>query len=150
MRLIALVLLGLASPAVAETPQPTWTLKYSNFVSHYRSNPEHNNNPGLVGIELRRDQWLAGGATFRNSFSQRSHYAYIGRRFDAPSAPVFLKLTGGVLHGYRGEHKRKIPLNDLGVAPAIIPSVGVQKGRFSGELVVLGESALMLTLGHAF
>ena len=52
MRLIALVLLGLASTAAAEAPQPSWTLKYSNFVSHYRSNPEHNNNPGLVGIEL--------------------------------------------------------------------------------------------------
>lgn len=45
---------------------------------------------------------LAGSATFRNSFSQRSNYAYLGKRFDSDSYPVYLKLTGGLLQGYRG------------------------------------------------
>lgn len=148
MRAIALLLLGAASNSAAEPAASTWTLQYSNFVTHFRSDPGHNNNPGLIGLELRRDQWLAGGASFRNSFNQPSQYLYFGRRFDSRSTPLYAKLTAGALRGYRGEHKRKIPLNDLGIAPVIIPTVGVQKGRYSGELAMLGESALLFNLGR--
>ncbi len=84
---------------------------------------------------------------FRNSFSQRSNYAYLGKRFDSDSYPVYLKLTGGLLQGYRGEYRDKIPLNRFGVAPAIIPSVGVRFGPLGSELVLLGNSAAMINLG---
>lgn len=150
MRAIAFLLLGVASTAAAEPAQPTWTLQFSNFLTHHRSDPEHNNNPGLIGLELRRDRWLAGGVTFRNSFDQRSQYVYLGQRFDSEWTPFYFKLTGGLIHGYRGEYRDKIPLNHFGIAPAIIPSVGVQQGRYSGELVVLGQAALMLNLGLDF
>lgn len=150
MRAIALLLLGVVSNAAAEPAALTKTLHYSNYLSHFRSDPAHNNSPGLVGLELRRDQWLAGGASFRNSFNQPSQYLYVGRRVDSSATPFYLKLTAGAIRGYRGEHKRKIPLNDLGIAPAIIPAVGVQKGRFSGELALLGESALLFNLGREF
>lgn len=141
--------LGLRS---SEASSGQWTLVTSNLVSHHRSNPEHNNRPGLMGLEYSRSdsQRLAGGLTFRNSFHQRSHYAYVGRRFDAERLPVYAKLTGGLLQGYRGEHRDSIPLNRLGVAPAIIPAVGVQVNRFSSEVVVLGLSALALTLNYEF
>ncbi|MCO2347029.1 hypothetical protein FA362_18360, partial [Pseudomonas aeruginosa] len=78
---------------------------------------------------------------------RRSNYAYLGKRFDSDSYPVYLKLTGGLLQGYRGEYRDKIPLNRFGVAPAIIPSVGVRLGPLGSELVLLGNSAAMINLG---
>ncbi|PXC08209.1 sn-glycerol-3-phosphate transporter, partial [Pseudomonas aeruginosa] len=75
------------------------------------------------------------------------NYAYLGKRFDSNSYPVYLKLTGGLLQGYRGEYRDKIPLNRFGVAPAIIPSVGVRFGPLGSELVLLGNSAAMINLG---
>jgi len=74
----------------------------------------------------------------------------VGRRFDSERFPIYAKLTGGVLQGYRGEHRDKIPLNRLGVAPAIVPTVGVQMNRVSSELVMLGTSALALTVNYDF
>ena len=51
------------------------------------------------------------------------------------------------MQGYRGEYRDKIPLNRFGVAPAIIPSVGVRLGPLGSELVLLGNSAAMINLG---
>lgn len=125
-----------------------WYLQTSVYTRHFNPDPEHNNHQDLLGLEYNRaDGVLAGGATFRNSFSQRSNYAYLGKRFDSDSYPVYLKLTGGLLQGYRGEYRDKIPLNRFGVAPAIIPSVGVRFGPLGSELVLLGNSAAMINLG---
>lgn len=167
--LAALILASsaLATPAMAEYKQPSsgwtgaerdegptgqWTLVTSVFVTHHRSDPDHNNRPGLLGLEYSPSdsQWLGGGVTFRNSFGQRTQYAYVGRRFDAERLPVYAKLTGGLLQGYRGEFRDKIPLNQLGVAPAIVPTFGIQFNRFSSEVVVLGASALALTVNYDF
>ena len=84
---------------LGERPAGQWTLVTSNLVTHHRSDPEHNNRPGLMGLEYRRadSDWLAGGATFSNSFSQRTQYAYVGRRFESERLPVYAKLTGGLL-----------------------------------------------------
>ena len=53
----------------------------------------------------------------------------------------------GLLHGYRGEHQNAIPLNHFGTAPAIIPMIGYENNRFSADIIVLGVSAVMLTVG---
>lgn len=137
---------------VGVSPPARWTLVTSNLVTHHRNDPDHNNRPGLIGLEYSREdsRWLAGGATFRNSFNQRSQYAYVGLRFEAERLPVYAKLTGGLLQGYRGEHRDKIPLNRFGVAPAIVPALGVQMNRVSSEVIVLGASALALTVNYDF
>lgn len=164
---LILAALAFAGPARADYERPSsggygfqdtggpagqWTLVTSNLVTHHRSDPEHNNRPGLFGLEYSRNDsdWLAGGATFRNSFSQRTQYAYVGRRFDAERLPVYVKMTGGLLQGYRGEHRDKIPLNRFGVAPVIVPALGVQVNRVSSEVIVLGASALALTVNYDF
>src|SRR5690606_31693964 len=126
-------------------------IQASVFTTHYDDDPEHDNRQRLLGLEYSGlDEWLLGGVTFRNSFSQRSAYVYTGRKFEHAHSPLFFKVTGGLLHGYRGEYQDKIPFNQLGVAPAIIPSVGVERGRLSSELVVLGAAALMVNLGVSF
>ncbi|AZE91913.1 hypothetical protein C4J97_5261 [Pseudomonas orientalis] len=87
---------------------------------------------------------------FRNSFRQRSYYVYAGKRYDMAEYPVYLKATGGAIQGYRGMYRDKIPLNRYGVAPVIIPSVGVHHGPMAAELVLLGFNAAMVTTGLRF
>ena len=121
------------------------------YTRHFSPDSKHNNNQDLIGIERNEDSGLVYGvATFRNSFSQRSFYTYAGKRFDSDTYPVYLKLTGGLLQGYRGEYKNKIPLNRFGIAPVIIPSVGAHYGPVAAELVLLGFNAAMITTGVRF
>jgi hypothetical protein len=61
--------------------------------------------------------------------------------------PLYFKLSAGVLHGYTGPYQHKIPLNDSGIAPAIVPSVGYCLNRFCSELVVFGAAGALLTFG---
>ncbi|MFC4729749.1 sn-glycerol-3-phosphate transporter [Coralloluteibacterium thermophilus] len=127
-------------------------MSVGTHVHHYRSDPDHHERPGLLALDYSPagSEWFVGGATFRNSFRQRSAYAYTGRRYAAQESPFYLQVTAGLLAGYRGEHRHKIPMNWLGVAPVVIPSVGVEVDRYRGELIVLGNSALMLGWGVDF
>lgn len=122
-------------------------------VVHYHDSTDyHAKRSWLIGTEyLRQDGWLAGYAYFNNSFDQRSHYAYGGRTWKLDgedSSYWYLKLTGGIILGYRDKYEDKIPFNHSGVAPGIIPGVGYQLGRFSVQLNVLGAAGMMLTLGY--
>ncbi|WP_026144975.1 hypothetical protein [Pseudomonas asplenii] len=128
-----------------------WYAQTSLYSRHYSPAPEHNNRQDLLGLERHDGSgWLYGAATFRNSFSQRSYYGYVGKRFDSARYPLYAKVTGGLLQGYRGEYRDKIPLNRLGVAPVIIPSVGAHYGPVATELVLLGFNAAMITTGVRF
>jgi hypothetical protein len=154
--LCALGLLAVAAPALAGgdlTPneQGFWYLQTSLYTRHYSPDSDHNNHQELLGIE-RNDAsgWLWGAATFSNSFSQRSYYAYAGKRYEHAHYPMYLKLTAGLLQGYSGEYQDKIPLNHLGVAPVLIPSLGVHYGPWAAELVLLGGNAAMITTGVRF
>lgn len=154
-RLLAALLLIQTGHALAEDDaekdQGFWYAQTSVYTRHYSPDPEHNNHQDLIGIERNQASgWVFGGATFRNSFCQRSNYAYVGKRYDSSEYPVYLKVTGGLLQGYRGDYKDKIPLNRYGVAPVIIPSVGTHYGPLAAELVFLGANAAMVTSGVRF
>lgn len=129
-----------------------WVVQTSVYTRHFSPSPEHNNHQNLIGIERNEASGLVyGGAAFRNSFAQRSVYGYVGKRFNSSRFPaVYLKVTGGLLHGYRGEYRDKIPLNRYGVAPVIIPGVGINLGPVVAEAVLLGASAAMLNVGFRF
>lgn len=146
----ALILLAalLLAPAAWAGEGDSWYLQTSVLTRHWNHDPQHNNHQDLIGVERNRaDGWVWGGATFRNSFRQRSNYVYAGKRFDLDDSPFYFKVTGGAIQGYHGKYRDKIPLNRYGVAPAVIPSVGAQVGRFASEFVVLGNSAGMINLG---
>jgi len=153
-RLLTALLMTQAGHALAEDDaqgKGFWYTQTSVYTRHYSPDPEHNNHQDLIGIERNQASgWVFGGATFRNSFRQRSNYAYVGKRYDSSEYPVYLKLTGGLLQGYRGDYKDKIPLNRYGVAPVIIPSVGTHYGPLAAELVFLGANATMVTSGVRF
>lgn len=144
--------IGTAPVLAAPSPQPEakdfWYLQTSVYTRHYSDNAEHNNTQALLGLEHNEASGrLFGASTFKNSFSQRSFYLYAGKRYDSAHYPVYLKLSGGLLQGYHGDYRDKIPLNRYGIAPAIIPSVGAHFGSVATELVLLGNSAAMITAG---
>lgn len=142
---------ALAQDDASQNNQGFWYLQASVYTHHYSSDPEHNNHQDLIGLEREEPSgWLFGGATFRNSFSQRSYYAYAGKRYESADYPVYIKLSGGVVEGYHGQYQDKIPLNRFGVAPVIIPSLGVHYGPVAAELVLLGFNAAMVTTGVRF
>ncbi|MGK0162531.1 sn-glycerol-3-phosphate transporter [Pseudomonas mosselii] len=148
--LLLIVLLLLSTPLLA-TETGSWYLQTSAYTKHWQHNPDHNNHQELVGIERHMASgYLWGGATFLNSFDQRSYYAYYGRQWTNDKYPVYAKLSGGAIQGYKGEYDDKIPLNHLGVAPVIIPSFGTFYGPVSAELVILGNAAVMINVGYRF
>ncbi|MFJ3482532.1 sn-glycerol-3-phosphate transporter [Pseudomonas sp. NPDC090202] len=141
-----------AGQAVADPDeQGFWQIQTSVYTRHFSPSSEHNNQQNLIGLERNEASgWLYGAATFRNSFYQRSFYAYAGKRFESADHPFYAKLTGGLLYGYKGKYRDKIPLNRFGIAPALIPGVGVHLGPVTAELVLLGMSAGMINVGLRF
>lgn len=135
----------LAAPVDSEEG---WYIQGSVWTTHFDPQPDHNNNQDLIGLERHRDDsYLWGAATFRHSFGERSWYGYTGKRFEFAGTPFNAKLTAGLLYGYRGEYRDKIPFNRFGVAPAVIPSVGATYQRVGVDVVLLGAAAAMVNVG---
>ena len=149
---LSLVVSGVAATEdSSESDSSYWLVQTSVYTRHFSPDPEHNNHQDMMGLERNEASGLVyGGATFRNSFGQRSFYGYAGKRFDSSTHPVYLKVTGGLLKGYKGKYRDKIPLNGLGIAPVIIPAVGVNLGPVNAEAILLGASAVMLNVGIRF
>lgn len=146
--LLSLLPLPVLASDSANQDKGFWYLQTSVYTRHFSPDPKHDNHQDLIGVERNEVSGLVwGAASFDNSFSQRSYYAYAGLRLENDSYPVYLKLTGGLLQGYRGEYKDKIPFNHFGIAPVIIPSLGAHYGPLAVELVLLGNSASMITAG---
>ena len=127
-----------------------WYLQTSVYTHHFHADPAHLNHQRLVDIEYWRDDgWLGGFAMFRNSFGQPTQYLFVGKRWrPLDSLPgAYLRVTGGLLHGYKGEYRDRIPFNSRGVAPVILPGIGYSGRRFASELVFFGTNGLMLTVG---
>lgn len=168
---VLLLITGSANASGIFTEGDALLLQTSLWTTHYNPEPDHNNHQKLINLEYYfndevklfvnseqpdwRDniRWLVGGATFENSFEQQSTYLYGGGRYDYTvddNTKAYIKLTAGLLHGYRGEYKDKIPLNELGVAPVILPALGVQYRRVNIELVPFAAAGVMLNAGLYF
>jgi hypothetical protein len=135
--------------------QASWYFQTSLYTQHFSPDPKHVNHNVLLNLEYQRaDNWLVGGAQFRNSFGQPSQYVYFGKIFRPLSATpnLYLKLTAGVVHGYKGEFRDKIPLNGNGIAPGILPAIGYDfyGRRFATEVIIFGTAGLMWTVGARF
>jgi hypothetical protein len=150
-----LLFLALAPFGLAHAQEPgngsRLVFQLGPAVYHYRHDPEHNNYPRLMGLEWEsRNNWLGGAAYFRNSFDQPSNYLYLGKRWFPDFLPenVYVKVTGGILLGYKEPYENKIPLNHRkGIAPGVLPAIGYQFERANIQLVPLGAAGLMLTIG---
>lgn len=143
----------LAAPP--EAPDEPWRtdriyLQTSLNNLHFHNDPAHVKYPKLVYGEYHlSDSWLVGAAAFDNSFGQPSQAVFGGWRYRPlpEQQPFYVKILGGVVHGYRGQYRDKIPFNHSGFAPAIIPSVGYCVSRVCSEVVIIGGAGLLLTFG---
>lgn len=129
------------------------TYVYSSlYTKHFDPDPNHVNDQNMLGFEGQtKDKRVLGLAVFDNSFGQKSEYLYMGktwRRFG--SDHWYFKLTGGLLHGYVEPYEDKILFNGLGVAPAIVPTMGYKRKTFVVEFNQLGLAASMITVGFTF
>jgi hypothetical protein len=125
------------------------SLMYSPFTHHFTPNEEHR-YVWMVGIERERsDQRISGATFFSNSFGQPSTYLYPwGKVYRQVSSVegLFVKWTGGLLYGYVKPYENKVPLNVYGFSPAIIPSIGIERQRYSTQINLLGTAGLMWQL----
>ena len=132
-------------------------LQYAPKTIHFHPSPNHAKWTHLLNAEIRSkydrvwgaDQTLFGVALFDNSFGQFSQYVYWGQKWDL-HPNFYAKVTAGLLHGYRGKYRDKIPFNRAEIAPAIIPSLGVRYGNLSIEGILLGGSAAQFAIGYSF
>ena len=157
---IFLLLLGVFLTQTATVSSADWLeegdmfyIQTSLYTVHFEPKDDHNNNQKLINFEFQKNtNWLGGIAFFDNSFGQPSQYLYGGYSWSIPSTNqlLYTKLTAGLMHGYDGEYKDKIPLNENGVAPAIVPSLGIKYKSIHSELTLFGAAGMMLTLGYSF
>lgn len=128
--------------------KPYWYVQTSAYTKHFKPRSEHNNHQELIGLERHTENsYLLGAATFLHSYGQRTYYGYAGKRFDVADTPFYSKITMGLLYGYKGEYRDKIPLNHFEIAPVIIPSLGIKYRQVSAEVVLLGAAAAMVNIG---
>ena len=136
--------------AQLNAPKSRWLIQTSVYADHFNTSTPHEKRLNLVGVEWwAPGNWLMGAAAFRNSFDQPSQYVYIGKLWRPwDSLPlVHVKLTGGLLHGYKDQYKDRVPLNNEShIAPLILPSIGLSGNRFTTDLVFFGQGALV-TIG---
>ena len=137
-----------------DTPEPWRTDRFylatSLYTRHFNYDPAHDNHQDMILGEWNiTEQWIVGAAMFDNSFGQPSQYVYGGYRFRPFESlqPLYIKLSAGLVHGYTGQYQSKIPFNNSGVAPVILPSVGYCFNRFCSEVVLFGAAGALVTFG---
>ena len=152
-RLLSLSLLLLMFTANAFAMEiAEWRFQTSLYTIHWDPDPEHVDYSKLINFEFETTtRWIYGFAYFDNSFGQPSQYLYAGYSWPLFGKDwTYFKLTGGLLHGYKEPYDEKIPLNQLGVAPAIVPTFGFRYKRVFTEFQILGTAALTITAGFSF
>lgn len=141
-----------------------WTFSASPYTYHFnRAEKENDFEPDnikhsyvwLVGAEKRlSERNFAGFVWFSNSFGQPTQYLYYGWRFEPISSlpKLFLKVSAGVIHGYKEPYHKKIPFNSKnGWGVTAIPAVGWQfSPEWSAQVDLLGTAAVMFQLNYTF
>lgn len=169
---VAIMAAAAAAPAVAQERAASesrsalagWTFSAAPYTLHFSDARKENDfepdnqKHSYVWLFAAEKQLggrdFAGFAWFNNSFGQPTKYLYYGWRFEplASVPKLFLKLSAGVIHGYKEPYHKKIPFNSRnGWGVTAIPAVGWQ---FSPEAAVqvniLGTAGLMLQFNYTF
>jgi hypothetical protein len=139
------------APAPAKDKQ--WDVTLAPYSHHWSYNPEH--RPVLLGAITRHlsGDRFCGLALFRNSFGQPAAYVYVGKRWNnlLGHPHLFSNVSAGLIYGYKGKYQDKIPFNNYGVAPAIIPSVGYAfTPKDSAQIFILGNAGVLFAYGRSF
>ncbi len=120
--------------------------------THFSNSESYRGASWLLGVEVvKPNDHVYGVAVFNNSFGQFSQYFFYGKVFRYKNTNFHGKITGGLIHGYKGEHRDNLYFNELlGVAPVIVPGIGYQKNRWGIDLYLLATQGLLLGVGYQF
>lgn len=155
---LCLPLLGASTAAAADpfrdflfTPgKDRLQLQLATYV-HYNDSDDYEGPPIYGGVQVNKASgWLYGLGLFNNSYGQFTQYLYFGRRIDVYRFGDYTAhgtLTGGLGHGYRGEHEDSLPVRIGDIGLVILPAVGVHWDRWSTDLVILYGEGLMFNVG---
>lgn len=147
-----------AGPAFALNPCPGWDTPLppgqprhevfaSPYTHHWSYSEEHQQVYTLSLSRRLPDERFCGLALFNNSFGQPSAYAYFGKTWPSlwSNWPrVYASVSAGIIYGYVGPYKNKVPLNVGGFSPAIIPAIGWRLSDHAAlEMQLLGTAAVM-------
>ena len=133
------------------TPGDVVMIQLSPYSIHFNEGPEHTGHPWLIGVEWQdKSRWLAGFSYFNNSFNQKCEYIYGGYTFSRGEhfQNWYIKVTGGLILGYKEPFEDKLPVNHNGIAPVIIPGIGYKYDLFNAQINFLGANGLMFTFGY--
>ncbi|MFO0734848.1 MAG: hypothetical protein U0270_03175 [Labilithrix sp.] len=119
------------------------TLTFAPYDVHLsrKTGGTYNAWPLLVGLEYEApSRWGIAGAFFQNSFDQPTGYLGAQRRYTwgPEDNSFFIKVSAGLLYGYKRPHDLAVPLNVGGLSPAVIPIVGYKYWRMTAEVVIFG------------
>lgn len=138
---------GLDQAADEAARDHPYEIFFSPHTHHWT--PSENHRP-VVAVSVSRilpNERFCGFSLFRNSFGQPSAYAFTGWYWPRPVASmpeVYASVSAGIMYGYVGRFKNKVPLNVGGFSPVVIPAVGYRlTPRAALEVQVLGTAALM-------
>jgi hypothetical protein len=134
----------------ARTPEGhQWHAVFSPYALHFSGDAAHK-PVVLLGIERERPDGIVWGASiFSNSFGQPSAYVFGGQRLYrwSPWDPLFAEWSAGLLYGYVGQYKNKVPLNFKGFSPGLTAGIGWQfTPTFAGQIFLLGNSGLLFAI----
>lgn len=132
-------------------PLPLGEARHEVFVSphthHWTPDPEHER---VVAISLSRrlpNDRTCGISLFTNSFGQPSAYVFAAKTWAGAIRgwpQVYVSASAGIIYGYVGQYKNKVPLNVGGFSPVVVPALGYRlSDRTALELQLLGNAALM-------
>ncbi len=93
-----------------------WRFQTSLYTYHWSYDPDHVSNSKLLDLEFETtNKWIFGFGYFDNSFGQPSQYLYAGYSWPLFKTDwAYLKLTGGVLHGYKDPYAGQNPVKRAG------------------------------------
>lgn len=130
-----------------------WYIQGGAYI-HYNEEDDYEGPPLFAGIEyFRSRRWLLGFSMFQNSFGQFTQYAYVGRVFHPwESQPnLHIKLTGGLVQGYRGKHHNTLPIRwSESWGLGFVPTIGLRRERFGFDVALLQDSGLLFLGGYRF
>ena len=133
--------------------ESNWYFQAGGYM-HYSDDEDYEGPPWFAGIEYQKSRnRVIGLSVFNNSFGQITQYAYLGKSFyPSEKYPGFrIKLTGGIAHGYKGEHQKIFPISwGDGWGVAFVPGVGYQSDKWGFDVAVLSASGLLFLAGYEF
>ena len=138
---------GIDQPVDASLEGRPYEIFVSPYTHHWTASEEHKPVRAVSVSRLLPDTRFCGFSLFTNSFGQPSAYAFAGKYWPSPIASmpnVYVSLSGGIMYGYVGRFKNKVPLNVGGFSPVIVPAVGYRfNARTAIEMQILGTAAVM-------